>query len=58
MGAIEIINVLDAVITLAMRAGINFSKVVEMRNANGGAELTEAQREQLANDAQDAIDAL
>lgn len=54
--SLMIIDLIEAVLHMATSFGINVAKLNEMREQNGGAPLTAAQREELANDAQSAID--
>lgn len=58
MNALLVIEAVEAALNLAVAAGINFSKLAQMREANGGEPLTEEQRQQLSDEAQDAIDQL
>lgn len=58
MNALEAIAALEAVINLAVSAGVNFQKLAAMREANGGEPLTAEQRQELEDDAQSAIDRL
>lgn len=58
MNTLETIALLEAAINLAVASGINFQKLMAMRDANGGQPLTDEQRQQLADDAQSAIDRL
>lgn len=57
MSALAIINVVEGILNLAVAFGINIAKLNEMREANGG-DLSPEQRQELADDAQSAIDAL
>ena len=57
MKALLIIDALEALLNLAVSVGINFTKLAQMREANGG-ELSAEQRQELADDAQSAIDQL
>lgn len=58
MNALEVIALLEAAMNLAASAQINLAKLQAMREANGGAPLTDEQRQELAADAQEAIDRL
>ena len=55
---LETIAVIEAAINLAIQAGINIDKLKAMRDANSGGPLTDAQRQELADEAQQAIDRL
>lgn len=55
---LETIAVMEAALNLAVAAGLNYQKLVAMRDANGGNPLTAEQRLQLSEDAQEAIDQL
>jgi hypothetical protein len=57
MGTLEIIRLLDYVVSLASRVGISVAKYQEMRNASGG-NLTEEQVSQLAAEADEARERL
>lgn len=50
MGTLEIIRLLDYVVNVAAKIGINFAKYNEMRDASGG-NLTPEQVNELANEA-------
>lgn len=58
MKALLIIDAIEALLSLAVSAGINFTKLAQMREANGGEPLTAEQRQELADDSQSAIDQL
>ena len=58
MNPLLIVAALEAVLDLAMEAGLNIARFNAMREENGGGALTEEQREELLGDAQDAINRL
>lgn len=58
MKTLLLIDAIEALLSLAVNAGINIQKLNAMREANGGEPLSAEQRQELADDAQDAIDRL
>jgi mevalonate kinase len=57
MNAIEIVRLLDAIVGLAMSAGISLARYQAMKDASGGT-LTDEQIQELAADAKKAVDRL
>ena len=56
MSAILIIDALSALITLATNAGINFAKLKQMVDSSPDGRLTDAQRQELLDEMDQAID--
>ncbi len=58
MSVLAAIEAIEAVMNLAMQAGVNVARYRAMKEENGGEPLTDAQREQLLADSQSAINRL
>lgn len=56
--ALLIIELLEAAVSAATRAGVNIAQFNAMREANGGEALTEEQRAALLEQSQSGIDRL
>lgn len=54
MNTLEIVRLLDAIVALALRAGISIARYQELREQSGG-NLTDEQVEQLAQESEDAV---
>lgn len=52
---LQIIALLDAALSLAINAGVNIERFRQLKDANGGAPLTEAQINQLAAEAEASV---
>lgn len=57
MNALELVRALDALLTVAISAGINIAKLTALREASGGT-LTIEQIQELAAEARQSIDRL
>lgn len=57
MTPVQIIAAVEGLISLAMNLGVNVRKLLDMREQSGG-KLTDEQLQELADDAQAAIDRL
>ena len=55
MNAVDIVRLLDMIVSLAMKAGISLQRYQQMKDASGGA-LTDEQVDQLVSESRQAVD--
>ena len=57
MNALQIVQLLQLVVSIATEAGINIARFNQMREESGG-DLTDEQVQELLNESQDEVDRL